>query len=64
MLSVLIDTHLLQAAHAAGADRFFYSSTACVYNTDMQGGDSIGFSRPDNIGQKTGTKCRLKRLRA
>ena len=36
MLNVLIDTHLLQAAHAAGATRFFYSSTACVYNINKQ----------------------------
>ena len=26
----------LQAAHSAGVDRFFYASTACVYNTDKQ----------------------------
>jgi nucleoside-diphosphate-sugar epimerase len=36
MLSVLINTHLLQAAHAARVDRFFYSSSACVYNADKQ----------------------------
>src|SRR5437762_2591514 len=32
MLSVLINTHLLQAAQGEGVRRFFYSSTACVYN--------------------------------
>src|SRR5262245_12827746 len=36
MLSVLINTHLLIAARDAGADRFFYSSSACVYNGDKQ----------------------------
>ncbi|MBX3422405.1 MAG: NAD-dependent epimerase/dehydratase family protein [Pirellulaceae bacterium] len=36
MLSVLINTHLLQAATAAGAKRFFYASSACVYNADKQ----------------------------
>src|SRR5438445_13153647 len=36
MLSVLINTHMLQAAHAAGVRRFFYSSSACVYNADKQ----------------------------
>ena len=36
MLSVLINTHLLQAALAHGAKRFFYASSACVYNADKQ----------------------------
>jgi nucleoside-diphosphate-sugar epimerase len=36
MLSVLTNTHLLQAAHEASVDRFFYSSSACVYNADKQ----------------------------
>ena len=36
MLSVLINTHMLQAAVDAGARRFFYSSSACVYNADKQ----------------------------
>lgn len=36
MLSVLINTHLLQAAHEAGVKRFFYASSACVYNHDKQ----------------------------
>jgi nucleoside-diphosphate-sugar epimerase len=36
MLSVLINTHLLMAAHAAGAQRFFYASSACVYAGDKQ----------------------------
>lgn len=36
MLSVLINTHLLLAAKEAGVDRFFYASSACVYNGDKQ----------------------------
>lgn len=36
MLSVLINTHLLQAALDAQVDRFFYASSACVYNADKQ----------------------------
>jgi nucleoside-diphosphate-sugar epimerase len=36
MLSVLINTHLLMASREAGVDRFFYASSACVYNADKQ----------------------------
>jgi GDP-D-mannose 3', 5'-epimerase len=36
MLSVLINTHMLQAAVNCGCRRFFYSSSACVYNADKQ----------------------------
>ena len=36
MLSVLINTHMLQAALKHGVERFFYSSSACVYNADKQ----------------------------
>jgi nucleoside-diphosphate-sugar epimerase len=36
MLSVLINTHMLQAAQKAGVQRYFYSSSACVYNADKQ----------------------------
>jgi GDP-D-mannose 3',5'-epimerase len=36
MLSVLINTHMLQAAVKHGANRFFYASSACVYNGDRQ----------------------------
>jgi GDP-D-mannose 3', 5'-epimerase len=31
MLSVLINTHMLMAAREASAERFFFSSSACVY---------------------------------
>src|SRR6202165_3450881 len=36
MLSVLINTHMLQASAKHGVKRFFYSSSACVYNGDKQ----------------------------
>ena len=36
MLSVLINTHLCMAAREAGVGRYFYSSSACVYNADKQ----------------------------
>jgi len=36
MLSVLINTHLLEAAREAGVTRYFYASSACVYNHDKQ----------------------------
>ena len=36
MLSVLTNTHMILAAQEAGVDRFFYSSSACVYNADKQ----------------------------
>jgi nucleoside-diphosphate-sugar epimerase len=36
MLSVLINTHLLMAARKLGAERFFFSSSACVYAADKQ----------------------------
>ncbi len=36
MLTVLINTHLLMAARKYGVERFFFSSSACVYNADKQ----------------------------
>jgi GDP-D-mannose 3',5'-epimerase len=45
MLSVLINTHMLQAAQKSGVARYFYSSSACVYNADKQ-------RDPDNPGLK------------
>jgi nucleoside-diphosphate-sugar epimerase len=41
MLSVLINTHLLIAARAAGVKRFFFSSSACVYNADKQRDENV-----------------------
>jgi GDP-D-mannose 3', 5'-epimerase len=34
--SILINTHLIEAASMAGAQRYFFSSSACAYNTDLQ----------------------------
>lgn len=45
MLSVLINTHMLIASKDCGIERFFYSSSACVYNGDKQ-------TDPDNPGLK------------
>ncbi len=36
MLSVLTTTHMLLAARDSGVERFFYSSSACVYNGEKQ----------------------------
>lgn len=45
MLSVLINTHLLLASKDCGISRYFYSSSACVYNGEKQ-------NDPDNPGLK------------
>lgn len=34
--SVLINTHMTEAAYRAGVQRYFFSSSACVYNTELQ----------------------------
>ncbi|MDM7926882.1 MAG: NAD-dependent epimerase/dehydratase family protein [bacterium] len=43
MLSVLINTHLLMAAREIGVERYFFASSACVYNAEKQ-------RDPDNPG--------------
>jgi GDP-D-mannose 3', 5'-epimerase len=45
MLSVLTNTHMLMAARDQGVERFFYSSSACVYNAEKQ-------SSPDVVALK------------
>jgi GDP-D-mannose 3',5'-epimerase len=45
MISVLINTHLLIAAKECGIERFFYASSACVYNGEKQ-------TDPNNPGLK------------
>ncbi len=34
--SILINTNLIEASYRAGARRYFFSSSACAYNTDLQ----------------------------
>jgi nucleoside-diphosphate-sugar epimerase len=34
--SILINTHMIEAAYRAGVSRYFYSSSACAYNTTLQ----------------------------
>jgi GDP-D-mannose 3',5'-epimerase len=41
MLSVLINTHLLQASHESGVERYFYASSACVYNAEKQESEDV-----------------------
>jgi GDP-D-mannose 3', 5'-epimerase len=48
MLSVLINTHLLLAAREQGVARFFFSSSACVYNADKQKEEAVTPLREDD----------------
>jgi nucleoside-diphosphate-sugar epimerase len=34
--SILINTHMIESAYRAGARRYFFSSSACAYNTSLQ----------------------------
>ena len=34
--SILINTHMLEAAYQTGAERYFFSSSACAYNIQLQ----------------------------
>ena len=34
--SILINTHMVEAAYRAGTRRYFYSSSACAYNINLQ----------------------------
>jgi GDP-D-mannose 3',5'-epimerase len=34
--SILINTHMIESAYQAGVERYFFSSSACAYNTDLQ----------------------------
>jgi nucleoside-diphosphate-sugar epimerase len=34
--SILINTHMIEAAYHAGAQRYFFSSSACAYNVELQ----------------------------
>lgn len=39
--NVLINTHLIEAACAAGVGRYFFASSACVYNTNLQSDPNV-----------------------
>ncbi len=43
--SILINTHMIESAYRAGAQRYFFSSSACAYNTELQ-------KRPDACALK------------
>ncbi len=34
--SILINTHMIEAAYRAGVERYFFSSSACAYNVTLQ----------------------------
>jgi GDP-D-mannose 3', 5'-epimerase len=48
MLSVLISTHMLMAAREAAVERFFYSSSACVYAAEKQTSAAVVPLREDD----------------
>jgi len=47
MLSVLINTHLLMAAKRVGVKRYFFASSACVYNAYMQDDTNVSLKEDD-----------------
>jgi GDP-D-mannose 3',5'-epimerase len=49
MLSVVIAVNLLEAAHDAEVERFFFSSSACVYPLDRQGTADTVPLREDDV---------------
>jgi GDP-D-mannose 3', 5'-epimerase len=49
MLSVLESTHMLVAARDAGVQRFFYSSSACVYAADKQTSADVTALKEDDV---------------
>jgi len=46
--SILINTHMIEAAYKAGVNRYFFSSSACAYNISLQGdSDSTALKESD-----------------
>jgi GDP-D-mannose 3', 5'-epimerase len=43
--SILINTHMIEAAFRGGVQRYFFSSSACVYNTLLQQDPNVGALR-------------------
>jgi len=49
MLSVLINTHLLEASKEFGVEKFFFASSACVYAADKQISNEIAGLRESDV---------------
>ena len=49
MLSVLINTQMLLAARDSGAERFFFASSACVYNAERQASADVTGLREEDV---------------
>jgi nucleoside-diphosphate-sugar epimerase len=49
MLSVLINSHLLQAALRHGVERYFFASSACVYPVALQSSDQTAGLRESDV---------------
>ena len=48
MMSVLINTHLLEAAEMNRVQRYFYASSACVYNGHRQDSNDVVYLREED----------------
>jgi nucleoside-diphosphate-sugar epimerase len=46
--SVLINTHLLESAWRAGVQRYFFASSACVYNQNLQNAPGLRALKEDD----------------
>lgn len=47
--NALINAHMLEASHRNGADRFFYSSSACVYPQHLQDEADISSLKEEDV---------------
>ncbi len=60
MLSVLTSTNMLVAARDAGTQRFFYSSSACVYNGSKQTDPNVtALTEDGRLSGRPGRRLRL-----
>jgi len=39
--SILVNTHMIEESYRAGVERYFFSSSACAYNTELQKDPSV-----------------------
>ena len=70
--SILINTHLIEAAYRAGAQRYFFSSSACAYNTLLQQDPDVRASRKRmptrrwlsavTVGKNSSAKCSVRNI--